>query len=126
MKIVKTCLAMGVAAIGFGCGGGSVPTDKLASAESSVRAAQELGAQNVPQAELHLRLAKDQVAEARKLSEEGEAEHATALLERARADAELAIALSRQNQAEAELRQTTTSDATPAAAQPDPAVRAQR
>jgi len=81
---------------GLGCASAPPPTDQLASAEASMRAARELGAQHVPRAELHLRLAQEQVTEARKLAQNGDNEQAARLLNRAHADAELALALSRQ------------------------------
>jgi hypothetical protein len=107
MNTIKTSLAIGITALGLGCAGGTLPQEQLSSAEASVRAAQELGAQNVPRAELHLRLAKDQVERARKLAEDGDEERAAAQLERARADAELAVALARQAQAQRDLEQTS-------------------
>jgi hypothetical protein len=61
-----------------------------------MRAARELGAAQVPRAELHLRLAQEQVTEARKLAQNGDNEQAARLLNRAHADAELALALSRE------------------------------
>lgn len=103
MKIIKTSLAIGITALGIGCASGTLPTEQLASTEASVRAAQELGAQNVPRAELHLRLAKEQVERARKLADDGDEERATMQLERARADAELALALARQSAAQRDL-----------------------
>jgi hypothetical protein len=120
MNIIKTSLAIGIAALGFGCAGGTLPTEQLASTEASVRAAQELGAQNVPRAELHLRLAKEQVERAHKLADDGDEERATMQLERARADAELAVALARQAAAQRDL----DANAKSAVTNPQPAIRA--
>jgi hypothetical protein len=64
-----------------------------------MRAAQEVGAKSVPKAELHLKLAEEQVALAHKLVDNGEEERAAQILTRAKADAELAIALTRDAQA---------------------------
>lgn len=69
-----------------------------------MRAARELGAQAVPRAQLHLRLAQEQVTQARKLAEDGENERAAMLLDRARADAELALALSREDSSQRDLK----------------------
>ena len=61
---------------------------------SGIRAAEEVGAAKVPQASLHLQLAKEELALAKALSAKGEKEKASSMLLRAEADAELAIALS--------------------------------
>jgi len=90
-----------------------------------MRAARELGAQHVPRAELHLRLAQEQVTEARKLAQDGDNEQAARLLNRAHADAELALALSR----EATMRRDLEAVSGPRAAiqePPAPAVSAVR
>lgn len=99
MQTMKASIAIGATLFGLGCGSAAVPTEKLTSAEASVRAAQEVGASSVPQAELHLKLAQEQVEMARKLSADGESERAAQVLLRAKADAELALALARDAQA---------------------------
>lgn len=96
MHVLVKGLAIGVAVAGFGCASAPPPTNQLASAEASMRAARELGAAQVPRAELHLRLAQEQVTKARKLAEDGDNAEAARLLDRAHADAELALALSRE------------------------------
>jgi hypothetical protein len=111
MNTIKTSLAISLTALGIGaCGSATLPTQQLASTEASVRAAQELGAQNVPRAELHLRLAKEEVDRAHKLADDGDQDKATMQLDRARADAELAVALTRQAQAESDLAQVSKND----------------
>jgi hypothetical protein len=119
---IKTSLAIGMTAFGLGCAGATLPTDQVASAESSVRAARELGAQDVPNAKLHVRLAQEELNQARKTAAGGDGERAQMLLERARVDAELAIALTRQNKAEQSLQAATKGEVTA----PEPAVRAAR
>ena len=104
MHLLKTGFAIGVAVVGLGCASAPPPTEQLASAEASMRAARELGAQAVPRAQLHLRLAQEQVTQARKLAEDGENERAASLLDRARADAELALALSREETLKRDLK----------------------
>lgn len=84
------------------CGGAAVPNRELASAESAIRAAEVGGATELPKGELHLKYARDQVASARKLMEEGENEAATLVLERAIVDAELALALAEEEGARRE------------------------
>lgn len=62
---------------------------------AAIRSAEELGAPKVPQAALHLQLAKEAMVAATALNEAGDTDEANSLLERAEADAELAVALSR-------------------------------
>lgn len=103
MRNLKTSMVIGATLFGLGCGGAAVPTEKLSDAEASIRAAQEVGGNSVPQAELHLKLAQEQVETARKLSADGENERAATVLLRAKADAELALALARDAQAQQSL-----------------------
>lgn len=121
MHIIKTGLAVGATLLGLGCGGAALPTEKLTAAESSVRAAEEVGAKSVPKAELHLKLAQEQIEQARRLADDGEEERAAQVLTRARADADLALALAREAQAQKEMESasgtssmTKPADSTPA------------
>ena len=83
-----------------GCGGTfPVPTQQLADTESAERSAVELGAAAQPNAQLHLQLAQEQLAQAKANIQDGNNERANALLLRARSDAELAIALTREQAA---------------------------
>lgn len=91
-------LAAGAAA----CASQPVPTARVASAEAAIRAANEIGAQNIPEAEMHLRVARDELGKARKLLKDGENEDATWLLARAESDAELAVAMAREARERAE------------------------
>jgi hypothetical protein len=75
------------------------PTDAVANALASMRGAEELGADRVPQAELQLQLADEEVARARQLMADGKNERAHYMAVRATNDAELAIALTREAQA---------------------------
>jgi hypothetical protein len=74
------------------------PTAKVASSESAIRAARELNADGVPAAQLHMKLAQDQVNQAKKLVAQDENQRAEYLLIRAEADAELAVVLAKQEQ----------------------------
>jgi hypothetical protein len=82
-----------------GCAGSAMSPSKLAASEASVRGAEEAGAREEPQAGLHLKYAKDQLAEAKILSQRGDGEEADRMLARAQADAELAIAFAKQGSA---------------------------
>ncbi|MFZ3208565.1 MAG: hypothetical protein WA140_06995, partial [Geobacteraceae bacterium] len=61
---------------------------------SGIRAAEEAGAAKVPQASLHLQLAKEELELARGLAAKGKKDEAASMLLRAEADAELAVVLS--------------------------------
>jgi regulator of protease activity HflC (stomatin/prohibitin superfamily) len=67
------------------------------SSTSGIRAAQEVGAEKVPQAALHLQLAKEELERAKKLGADGDKEQGSSMLLRAQVDAELAVALSRES-----------------------------
>ena len=100
--------AVAGAAVAFavGCGGSyPAPTQPLADAEAADRSAQELGANTVPAAQLHLKLAQDQTSNARKLMKEGENKRAEAMLLRAKADAELALSLAKEEKAKSGVSQ---------------------
>jgi hypothetical protein len=64
------------------------------SSTAAIRTAEEVGASNVPKASLHLQLAREEMAMATELHDDGKKEEASSMLLRAEADAELAIALS--------------------------------
>lgn len=79
------------------CGSAALPMDKLTEAKSTVRAAQEAGAQGTPQAQLHLKMANDELASAQKAVDDNDGERARLLLNQAQADADLSLALARGN-----------------------------
>jgi regulator of protease activity HflC (stomatin/prohibitin superfamily) len=88
VAVVATAIVAGCAA--------NVPLRTEAST-SGIRAAEEVGAAKVPQASLHLQLAKEELERAKGLSAKGEKKQAASMLLRAEADAELAIALSNED-----------------------------
>jgi hypothetical protein len=77
----------------------------MASAEAGIRAAQELGAQSDPQGALHLSLAQEELNQAKKLYNDGDAKNADLVLARASVDAELALAEARAAQSRAQTQQ---------------------
>ena len=87
------------------CGASAVPTSKLSSSRASVRAAEEVGARQTPQAALHLKLAQDQIERARRLMREGKNDAAALTLDQAQADAEIAIALAHEARARREAQE---------------------
>lgn len=80
-----------------------IPTQRMADAEAAERGARELGASSTPDAQLHLRLAQEEIAKAKSAVERGENRAADLMLVRAKADAELAISLAREQAADSEL-----------------------
>jgi hypothetical protein len=71
----------------------------MADAESASRSAREVGADSQPAAKLQVKLADEQIAQAKTLVAAGDNERAGFVLLRARADAELALALAREQNA---------------------------
>lgn len=93
MKLLYIAAALSVA----GCGANyPVPTQRMADAQSANRSARELGADKVPTAQLHMKLAEEQIAKAKTILEGEENRRADFMLIRARADAELALALAHE------------------------------
>lgn len=96
MKNIHISILAGFIFIAFGitgCGSSEEVVNKEAST-SAIRAAQEVGATEVPSASLYLQLAKEGLVKAEALAKEGEKEQAESMLLCAQADAELAIVLS--------------------------------
>ncbi|HMJ55218.1 MAG TPA: DUF4398 domain-containing protein [Polyangiaceae bacterium] len=94
-----------------GCGASyPAPTEHLASSMAAVRAAQETGAASVPKAQLYLKLAEEQTAQAKALIEDGNNERADYMTLRAYNDATLAMAIARQNAARAQAAQATEAN----------------
>ena len=105
-SIARIALPLGLL-LTAACGSSEVPAQQLAKSAAAVRAAQEVGAADDPQAALYLKMARDRVQQARTLSREGEQEQAKRVLDQAEADAELAVVLTRERQAETRANQAT-------------------
>lgn len=89
----------------IGCGSSMPPPKQaLADTEAADRAATELGAENIPEAKLHLRLAREQTDKARRLMSDDDNRQAADVLMRAKADAELALALAHEQRAKTDAR----------------------
>lgn len=86
------------------CGGASLPPAKVADTQSSISAATAVGADQNPQAALHLKMARDQLREAQGLIDRGKNDDARLVLERADADAEVALMITREAQASENVR----------------------
>lgn len=97
-----------VAALAAACGGPPAPTTELTEAKAAMRAADEVGAEDTPEAALYLKMARDNIATAERAIDADDSDAARLYLERAAADAELAIALAKEaaarNSAQAAMR----------------------
>ncbi len=104
-QIVRVHFLWGTVPIGLSVACGAsfpAPTQHLADAESAHRSALELGAATQPAAQLHVKLAEEQMAKAKSLIGDGDNKEADSLLIRSKADSELALALAREQAAAAE------------------------
>lgn len=123
MKATFTGLGLvaGLAVALGACGSSAMPTARVASSEAAVRSAHEVGADAVPEAALHVRMAEDQLRTANKLIKDDEPEKADMFLKRSQADAELAIGITRATKAkEASDAAQTKLQSIGAGAQPAP------
>ncbi len=93
------------AALAAACSNQEAPHTALTEAQSEVSAAEARGAQGVPQASLHLKMAKDAIVEAEQFMEEGKHKEAKAALERAQLDAKLAKSLATEDQIKEEAQE---------------------
>jgi hypothetical protein len=116
MKMSAIWAALPVA-VSFACGASfPTPTQRMADAESAHRSALELGAANQPAAQLHVKLAEEQMTKAKALMNDGDNKAADSLLIRSRADSELAVALAREQgsgiEAQKAIEQSNTTNVT--------------
>jgi hypothetical protein len=102
MKKGITLIILMVVGLALFSGCASAPPLRTEASTSEIRAAEEAGAANVPQASLHLQMAKEELELAKELSAKGEKEKAASMLLRAEADAELAVELSHGDAEKAE------------------------
>lgn len=95
-KLALQMIWVGIATSAVACGGAAVPQESLTAAQASVKGAEVGGANDDPKAQLHLKLANEQIEKAKKLIEDGKNEEAARVIDRAQADADLALALAEQ------------------------------
>lgn len=98
-NLFSIALLLATGSLAAGCASYPAPSDHLASAIAAHRGAQEAGASQVPRAALQLKLAEEQIAQARQMMENGENERADFMTLRAYNDAEVALALARADAA---------------------------
>jgi outer membrane murein-binding lipoprotein Lpp len=101
IRIMVLAVAVVATAIAAGCASEPLRTE---ASTSGIRAAEEVGAAKVPQASLHLQLAREELELAKGLAAKGEKKEASSMLMRAEADAELAVALSHGDAERSEAR----------------------
>jgi hypothetical protein len=100
---MKTTVLLSVLILVAGaCATTPLAPTRVASVEAGIRSAEEAGAASEPRAALHLRLAREELAMARHLAEEGDTTRAEVFLERAAIDAMLSRAITRTTAARAE------------------------
>ena len=90
----KALLSIAVLAVS-GCAAIQIPADRLERNQAGIRSAEEVGALNVPDAKLHLQMAKDQTETAKRMAARGD-QRAVLVLGRADSDAELALGMARE------------------------------
>ncbi|MEO8878135.1 MAG: DUF4398 domain-containing protein [Polyangiaceae bacterium] len=88
-----------------GCASYPIPVQHMADAEGAARSASDVGAGSNPQASLHLKMATEEIAQAKQLIADGDNEKADSVLVRAKADGELALGEAREEQAKAAAQQ---------------------
>lgn len=98
-KLALRMIWVGLVVSGGACGGAAVPQETLTAAQASVKGAEVGGANEDPKAQLHLKLANEQIEKAKKAIEDGNNEEAARLVDRAQSDADLALALAQQAKA---------------------------
>ena len=103
MRFVSPVL---LAACLVACGGASLPPARVADTQASISAAAAVGAEQHPQAALHLKMARDQLRQAQGLLDDGKDEQARLVLERAQADADVAMITTREAQASTNLQKS--------------------
>lgn len=92
------------AVLAVACGGSTLPPAKVADTQSSISAASAVGADQHPQAALHLKMARDQLKQAQTLIADDKSDEARLVLERADADAQVALMITREAEASANVR----------------------
>ena len=83
------------------CAGAKVPDENYAPGQT-IAAAEERNAADHPEAQLHLKLARDQMDNATRLKDDGKDKEANLLMLRAQADADYALALLRRSDQQAQ------------------------
>jgi len=94
------------AVVGVACSADHALPANYAPTQAQIGAAEAVGAHNQPRAALHLKMARDEVAQAQELARRGDDREATRMLDRARTDAEMALMITREATARTEANQS--------------------
>ena len=105
MKIIG-CIGAASIALVAACASSPIPADRLAKTSAAIRSAHEVGAERVPNAALHLKVANEELGIAKRLITEGDNNRAEYILLRAQVDADTALQLARENQARMDAQRT--------------------
>jgi hypothetical protein len=84
------------------------PHQRFAASTAAVKAADESGAGDVPQAALYLQSAREELQKGHVLMQSGDNRPATAMFARSQADAELALAVTRESKTREAAREAIT------------------
>jgi hypothetical protein len=87
------------------CASKVLPQQQMMDTQASITSAEELKGDEDPDAKLHLQFARDQLAAAKRMMEEGEDDEALRMLDRASIDADLALLLARTEKLRQESRE---------------------
>ena len=90
-----------IALVASSCASAQLPDENYAPAQT-IAAAEERDVDNLPEAKLHLKLARDQMQEAEALRKDGKEDEADILMMKAQADADYALAILRRQDQQAE------------------------
>jgi hypothetical protein len=104
-SFLTSATSLAVLATLAGCASYPAPVQRMADAEAAARSANEIGAGSSPQARLHMKLALEEIAQAKQFAADGDNKRADYVLIRAKADAELALAEARDERAAADAAQ---------------------
>jgi len=95
-----------LAVMAVACGGAQLDQARATNVQAAMSAAEAVGAEQQPKASLELQLAREQLAQAKRLAADGSEAEANLLLERAQVDAELALQLARTEQEQQKARES--------------------
>jgi hypothetical protein len=101
---MRAILFAAAAVLAAGCAA-EFPARQLARTEAAVRAADDVGAEEIPRAAAYLKMAEDSLELARSYMATDEMDAALAALDRSRYDAEIALAIAREEETRAKARQ---------------------
>jgi hypothetical protein len=103
--ILLFCMVGLVGSTMTGCASPSIPSDQYGQPRETIRAATEMGTEDNPEAQLHLKLAEEELVKADKFIKQEKKNRAELALLRAEADASLALSLLKRDDARIEVEE---------------------